>query len=168
MIVHRLDVWQDPNSPLNIEFVADEILIFFRCLLEKDAEHGVHRQTKFLGLLRVENVIAIRSNRVGRIELFPSDVDHDFRGYYYEVQDSAWLNALEISRDLEDPGWRKFDKKIYRHFVFDSDKQWVEVIGTAVSFHRVKKMTNKTRKWTSIEKYLGKIRIDTDKSATQE
>jgi hypothetical protein len=156
IILHKVDVWQDPNSPMNIQSIDDEIYMYFKRFRSALAEKGIYKNEDFLGMFRVKNVLEIKYRRFTKIELYPLDFDHNFRGYYYEKKDSELLQEIKKYKDAYDTNCDKYDKKEYKHFIFDNNKYWIEVIGTSVDFYKVKKKTDLISKWVDIERYIKK------------
>lgn len=111
---------------------------------------GIQKEEKELGVFYVKNLLAIKYNRFTRLTLYPISYEHEYTSYYYEIENSLWLEELLADRRVEDQGWEKYDKKIYKHFVFENSKYWVEVSATSVDFVKSKRLRYKLNLWKRI------------------
>ena len=150
IIVHPIDVWQNPNTYLNVEFLGDELFCYFKCLVPELAEKGIHKDEAFLGVFHITGLLEIRHRRYTKLELYPICFDNDYVSYYYEVVNSKWLEQITDYRSSVDNDWLKYDKKQYKHFIFENSKYWIEIIGASIEFKKVKKTKYKMTLWKNI------------------
>lgn len=150
IIVHPIPVWQDPNTYLNIEFIRDELFCYFKCLNEELMKNGIRKEEKHLGVLHVKRLLAIKHNRFTRLTLYPIPYEHEYASYYYEIENSLWLEESLAQRKVEDQDWEKYDRITYKHFVFENSKYWVEVIAKSVDFAISKRSKYKLDLWSKI------------------
>lgn len=148
IIVHNIEnIWQDPQCFCISEFIRDEFFYYFKCWNYNKAIANDIEEEDFLGCFNVENMISIRHLRHTKLELYPSNIDHNYKCYYYEIKNSQWVMKIMKERENYDSNWRKYDDRIYKHFIFENAEYWVEVIGTKVIFDKVQKVDEKIYLW---------------------
>lgn len=150
LIIHPLSEYKDPNAYLIIEFVRDELFCYFKCLNKKKVERNIFIHENFLGLLQVEGLISIKHNRYTKLHLYPTSYENIHHSYYYEVLNSSWVNEIIAYKNKNDPDWRKYDQRVYRHFILENYEYWVEIIASNIKFKKVKKKKNLLKLWDSI------------------
>ncbi|MFK7031643.1 hypothetical protein [Flavobacterium oreochromis] len=155
----EIDYWIDPNTPLNLQVIGDEVLIFFKCLNKEFIKNGIHKNEQFVGLFHLKNVLDIRHKRYTKLQLYPIDFDHNFQGYFYEIQNSNWLKEIISFRDTQELNWEKYDKKTYNHYVFDNNKFWFEIIAEKIEVHKIRKKQDLLSKWKDVDSYIKKLQL---------
>ncbi|HCZ8414310.1 TPA: hypothetical protein O4D25_003259, partial [Proteus mirabilis] len=98
----------------------------------------------------IENMLAVKHTRFTKTEIYPVDIDHDYKCYYYEVNDSNWLNNILNERTKNDSDWNKYDTNTYKHFILENKEYWVEVIGSNLIFSKKEKDEAKLVLWDTI------------------
>lgn len=148
IVVKPIDmVWQDPQSFCITEFIRDELFYYFKCWDYQSMLDGEIKDADFLGCFNVENILAVKHIRFTKSETYPIDFENNFKCYYYEVNDSLWLDDVLKERKTNDEDWRKYDTNNYRHFVLENAKYWVEVIGSNLIFEKKEKDKNRMELW---------------------
>ena len=144
------NIWQDPQCFCISEFIRDEFFYYFKCLDIVSMKKGSIVDAEYLGCFNIENMLAVKHTRFTKTEIYPVDIDHDYKCYYYEVNDSNWLNNILNERTKNDSDWNKYDTNIYKHFILENKEYWVEVIGSNLIFSKKEKDEAKLVLWDTI------------------
>lgn len=55
-----------------------------------------------------------------------------------QISSSRWLKELYEKREqVEGTNWRDYDFREYKHYIIESNKNWIEVIASNVEFRKV-------------------------------
>ena len=80
------------------------------------------------------NVYAVRFCRYNKTRYYPKENEHSYKSYYLEIPNSSWIDDLKNERASYDINWEKYDHRKYRHYVFQNNSYWIEIIATNVHF----------------------------------
>lgn len=126
----ELPVWQAPNDNVLVKHHGDELDIFFKIWL------NAGQYSKFIGLLNFKNVWAIKFERHKRLQYYPNRDDDDFNSCYWIIHNSSWLKNLMAERDSYFCDWKKYDQVVYKHYIIQSDKFYIEIIAGNINFSK--------------------------------
>lgn len=127
-IAIKLPVWQAPNDDISIKIKKDQLNIKFR-VLDINGDY-----LKEEGQLTFINVWSFRFERHKKLHYYPNEAEHSFKSYYLVVNNSKWLSDLKKVRGEYFVDWEKYDNNIYKHFIVQSHKFYVEIIASDVTF----------------------------------
>ncbi len=63
--------------------------------------------------------------------------DDEYKSCYWVVPNSSWLRKLQSERNQDFPGWEKYDKSEYVHYIVQSNKFYIEIIAASIKFSRL-------------------------------
>jgi hypothetical protein len=147
IIIHPLEVWQDPQCNCITEFIRDEMFYYFKCW---DSLNDEIKEADYLGLIHLKGVWAVNYQRFRKTSYYPIDIENDYRGYYYEIANSEWVTNLKNERSKFDKEWSYFDKREYTHFVLENNEGWVEVVAVEIKFSKIKMDKSKLKLWDKV------------------
>jgi hypothetical protein len=136
----KLDVWPVTSEYSIIEQYDDEIIINF-----KFWNKNQKRVKNKMGCLRFNGVWALRYSKFNKTRYYPNEIEHNFHSYYLEIHDSDWLKSMENDRRAFDNEWEKYDHRKYKHYVFQNNSYFIEIIAGTVEF-KIKNITRHYRK----------------------
>lgn len=119
----ELDVWQKTSEYAIIEQYDDSMVVRFQYWNEK--QETINDKT---AVLMFTNVYAVRFCRYNKTRYYPKENEHSYKSYYLEIPNSSWIDDLKNERASYDMNWEKYDHRKYRHYVFQNNSYWVEII----------------------------------------
>lgn len=125
----ELEVWQKTSEYAIIESYDDSMVVRFQYWNEQ--QETVNDKT---AVLLFRNVYAVRYCRYNKTRYYPKEQEHSYKSYYLEIPNSSWIDNLKKERESYDKNWEKYDYRNYRHYVFQNNSFWIEVIATNVDF----------------------------------
>ncbi len=139
-----LDVWQMTSEYAIIRQYDDKVCIRFK--FWDNQQNEVYDRS---ALLKFEGVWCCRYSRFNKTRYYPKEIDHLYKSYYLHIPNSTWLEEEKLKRLKYDPNWGKYDKRIYKHFVFQNNSYYVELIANVVKFEIVDRTLEDERIWNT-------------------
>jgi hypothetical protein len=136
----KLDVWPITSEYSIVEQYDDKVTVNFKFWDEN--QKTVRNK---MGCLTFTGVWTLRYSRFNKTRYYPDEMEHDFKSYYLEIQDSDWLKSMKNDRAVFDNGWEKYDHRDYKHYVVQNSSYFIEIIAQAVEF-QIRKITRQYRK----------------------
>ena len=136
----KLDVWPVTSEYAIVEQYDDEIIINFK-FWDKNQKTVKNK----MGCLTFNRVWTLRYTRFNETRYYPIEVEHNFQSYYLEIKNSEWLKLMENDRSNYDNEWKKYDNGNYKHYVFQNNSYFIEIIANGVEF-KIKKIKGKYKK----------------------
>jgi hypothetical protein len=127
----ELDVWPITSEYSIIEQYDDEIIINFK-FWNKNQKTVKNK----MGCLTFNGVWALRYSKFNKTRYYPNEIEHNFHSYYLEIQDSDWLKSMENDRSAFDNEWEKYDYRKYKHYVFQNNSYFIEIIKKITRHYR--------------------------------
>ena len=125
----ELKEWIAPNDYMEVRYNRDTMYCYFKIW----GKPGVY--LKKTGVLTFEKVWAVRFQRHRRLHYYPRTEKHDFHSYILMIKNSSWLQSMSELRTKEKPGWGKFDRAKYFHYVLQNNDHYIEIISSEVSIN---------------------------------
>jgi hypothetical protein len=138
----ELGVWQITSEYAIIEQYDDKIIINFKFWDEKQKE--VRNK---IGRLRFSGVWTLRYSKYNKTRFYLNEIEHSFRSYYLEIKDSNWLKSIENDRRSFDDEWEKYNQKEFKHYVFQNNSYFIEIIAIGVEFKIEKNIERYNKIW---------------------
>jgi len=123
-----LEVWKDPQNFVITHHVRDEVWVYFRCW------ETAGEDARYIGCLHFEGVWHLDSSRFSMTRGYPNIMETDLRSYYLVIDDSNLLKTLTAERSRHDPGWEKYDRRQYKHYIVESHDFYINIVAGKVSF----------------------------------
>lgn len=139
-----LDVWQMTSEYAIIQQYDDTVCIRFKFWDKQQNE--VYNKT---ALLKFEGVWSCRYSRFNKTRYYPKEIDHFYESYYLQIPNSTWLEEEKIKRLKYNPNWEKYDKRIYKHYVFQNNSYYIELIATTIKFEIVDRTLEDDSIWNT-------------------
>jgi hypothetical protein len=124
-----LDVWQCTSEYAIMEQYDDSIRIRFK--FWDSNQNEIANQT---ALLIFKNVWECKYSRFNKTRYYPKEIEHTYKSYYLKISNSSWLEEEKNKRTNYDANWKKYDKLLYNHYVFQNNSYYIEIIATDVEF----------------------------------
>ncbi len=128
-IAIKLDVWKATSEYAIITQYDDTIFINFQ-FWNEDKEYDLKR----MGSLKFTGVWAIRYSKFNKTRYYINEIDHNYHSYYQIIPNSSWLNSLKENRFSYDINWEKYDFRDYKHYIFQNNSYYIEIIAGNVTF----------------------------------
>lgn len=142
-----LDVWQVTYDYAIIKQYDNDMSVRFQ--FWDDNQNIVDDKT---AVLRFTDVYAVRYCHYNKTRYYPKEVEHQYRSYYLEIPNSSWIDDLNNERELYDPDWTKYDHRKYRHYIFQNNSYWIEIIATNVNFQIETRTACDNKTWNIMKK----------------
>ncbi|WP_300635791.1 hypothetical protein [Pseudomonas sp.] len=127
----ELPVWQAPNDDVHLTLNGDHAKIIFQ-VWDDQAKYSSH-----CGVLDFSQMWGIRCERNKDLSYYPNMSDDEYKSCYWVVPNSSWLRKLQSERNQDFPGWEKYDKSEYVHYIVQSNKFYIEIIAASIKFSRL-------------------------------
>ena len=125
----ELDVWQITSEYAIIRQYDDRVNVRFRFWDDKQKEvSGKTASITFNG------VWLMRYSRFNKTRYYPNEIEHAFYSYFLQVPNSSWIQEESAKRSQYEKDWEKYDKREYKHYVFQNNSYYVELIASDVVF----------------------------------
>lgn len=124
-----LEVWQITYDYAIIKQYDNDMSVRFQ--FWDDNQNIIDDKT---AALQFTDVYAVRYCRYNKTRYYPKESEHQYRSYYLEVPNSSWIDDINKERESYDKDWAKYDYRKYKHYIFQNNSYWIEVIATNVNF----------------------------------
>jgi hypothetical protein len=117
-----LKVWQDPQGDVVLHSSRGECNIYFGCW------ESAGEPADYICKLIFNHAWAVRG---GSSEYLPYEHKEHHRTCIYEIVDSEWLRQKSERRSKSYPDWKKWDGKVYRHYLVGGHDNDYEIIAAS-------------------------------------
>lgn len=123
-----IKVWQCPHEYAIVRQYDDTISFQFKYWNKPGQE-----DRRKCAMLEFKGVWAIRYTRFLKYRYYPNfeSLEH---ASYLEIIGSEWLKELKKERSIWDPMWEKYDHRPYKHYIFQNNSYYIEIIASDVDF----------------------------------
>lgn len=125
----KLPVWQITSEYADIHQNSDEVKIYFK-YWDNDQNEVLNRR----GFLYFKNVWAVRYSKYNKTRYYHPQEESDFVSEYLYIPNSSWMKELECIREEHQKNWKNYDKREYKHYIFQNNSYYIEIISSEVIF----------------------------------
>lgn len=126
----QLPVWQITSEYAEIHQISDEMKIYFKYW--DDYQNEVLNKR---GLLHFKNVWAVRYSKYNKTRYYHPQQESDFVSEYLHIPNSSWIIELGLIREIHQKKWNDYDKREYKHYIFQNNSYYIEIIAEEVNFN---------------------------------
>ena len=138
----KLDVWQITSEFAIIKQYDDELSVMF-----KFWDSNQNEVLDQVGCLNFSGVWTVKYSRFNKTRYYPNEIEHELKSYYLEIENSIWLDELKKGRDKIDKDWKKYDHRNYKHYVFQNNSYFIEIVASIVEFEIIAKPEYQKNIW---------------------
>ena len=117
-----INVWQDPQGDVVLYYSREGCNVSFGCWA------AAGEPADYICELGFNHAWAVRGVNS---EYLPYEIQEQNRSCIYEVTDSEWLKHESEQRSRSYPEWKKWDSRLYHHYVMSGHDNYVEVIAAS-------------------------------------